>query len=58
MDCLSRLVVPCNLWSQLKFTILSSVLKANEMRAEKDKRDCKGLWGADMTIVQVSVLLQ
>jgi pantothenate kinase len=30
LDCLSTLVVPCDLWCQLKFTIMSSQLKANK----------------------------
>ena len=35
LDCLCRLVVPCNLWSQLKFTILSSLLSNAQKKKNK-----------------------
>ena len=47
---LSRLVVPCDLWSQLKYTILSTIT-SQDGRDGKVKADTS-LWGADMTIVQ------
>ena len=50
MRSLSRLVVPCDLWSQLKYTILSTIT-SQDGRDGKVKVDTS-LWGADMTIVQ------
>jgi hypothetical protein len=42
--CLSRLVAPCNLWSQLKFSILASLQRAREratLGKNKNKKTCE-----------------
>lgn len=40
LDCLCRLVAPCDLWSQLRLSILSTIPRATEQRMEEDRRYC------------------
>ena len=35
--CLSRLVAPCNLWSQLKFSIIASLQKARAAHSKSNR---------------------